>query len=123
MTSPIFLNFSNHPSSRWSPEQLSAAEAFGRVVDEPFPAVPAELDERGVALLADEAVLRIMAHHPAAVLCQGEYTLAFAVTERLKAEGVKVLAASSDRVIETEADENGETRKVSVFRFTRFRAY
>lgn len=123
MTDSIFVNFSNHPSSRWSPEQLSAAEAFGRVVDEPFPAVPAELDERGVALLADEAVLRIMAHHPSAVLCQGEFTLAFAVVERLKAEGVKVLAASSDRVIETEADENGETRKVSVFRFVRFRAY
>ena len=33
------------------------------------------------------------------------------------------MAASSDRVIETEADENGETRKGSVFRFNRFRAY
>ena len=67
--------------------------------------------------------MRILMQKPAAVLCQGEFTLAFAVTERLKAAGVVVLAASSDRVIETEADENGETRKVSVFRFTRFRRY
>ncbi len=123
MTDSVFINFSNHPSSRWSPEQLSAAEKYGRVIDEPFPAVPANLDERGVALLADEAVLRIMAHHPAAVLCQGEFTLAFAVVERLKAEGVTVLAASSDRVLMKEEDENGETRKVTVFRFTRFRKY
>ncbi len=123
MNDAIFVNFSNHPSARWSPEQLSAAEAFGRVVDETFPAVPANLDERGVALLADEAVLRIMTHRPTAVLCQGEFTLAFAVVERLKAQGVTVLAASSDRVIEVEDDENGGTRKVSVFRFTRFRKY
>lgn len=123
MTDSVFVNFSNHPSSRWSKEQMAAAEKYGRVIDEPFPAVPANLDERGVALLADESVLRIMSHHPVAVLCQGEFTLTFAVVERLKAEDVKVLAASSDRVIETETDENGGTRKVTVFRFTRFRAY
>lgn len=123
MTDAIFINFSNHPSSRWSKEQLAAAEKYGRVADEPFPAVPADMDEAGVARLADEAARRILAHHPAAVLCQGEFTLAFAVVERLKAAGVVVLAASSDRVIKTEADENGETRKVSVFRFTRFRRY
>ena len=123
MTNPVFINFSNHPSSRWSPEQLAAAEKIGRVVDEPFPAVPADMDEAGVARLADETAERILAQRPAAVLCQGEFTLAFAVTERLKAKGVTVLAASSDRVIETERDENGETRKVSVFRFTRFRRY
>ncbi len=123
MTNPVFINFSNHPSSRWSPEQLAAAEKYGRVIDEPFPAVPADMDEAGVARLADEAVARIMAHHPTAVLCQGEFTLAFAVTERLKAKGVTVLAASSDRVLMKEEDENGETRKVTVFRFTRFRKY
>ena len=123
MIDTTFVNFSNPPSARWSKEQLAAAEAYGRVIDEPFPIVPADMDEAGVARLADEAAARILAHRPAAVLCQGEFTLAFAVTERLKAQGVTVLAASSDRVIETERDENGETRKVSVFRFTRFRKY
>lgn len=123
MTDAVFINFSNHPSSRWSQPQLSAAEKYGRVIDEPFPAVPADMDEAGVARLADEAAERILSQRPAAVLCQGEFTLAFAVTERLKAKGVTVLAASSDRVLETEADENGGTRKVTVFRFTRFRKY
>ncbi len=32
-------------------------------------------------------------------------------------------AAYSNRMIETEAEENGETRKVSVVRLTRFRKY
>ena len=123
MTDSVFVNFSNHPSPRWSKEQLAAAETYGRVIDEPFPAVPADMDEAGVARLADEAAATILAKNPAAVLCQGEFTLAFAVTERLKAKGVTVLAASSDRVLETEADENGETRKLTVFRFTRFRKY
>ena len=121
MTDAVFINFSNHPSSRWSQPQLSAAEKYGRVIDEPFPAVPADIDEAGVARLAGEATERILSQRPAAVLCQGEFTLAFAVTERLKAKGVTVLAASSDRVLETEADENGGTRKVTVFRFTRYR--
>ena len=75
------------------------------------------------ARLADETAERILAQRPAAVLCQGEFTLAFAVTERLKAKGVTVLAASSDRALVTEEDENGGTRKVTVFRFVRFRKY
>ena len=123
MSESAFVNFSNHPSARWSKEQRAAAEAIGPVADVPFPTVPADMDEKGVALLADEAVRRIMEKRPAAVLCQGEFTLAFAVTERLKAKGVTVLAASSDRITELETGEDGETRKVSVFRFVRFRAY
>ena len=85
--------------------------------------VPADLDEGGVARLADEAMERIMAYRPVAVLCQGEFTLAFAVAARLKAKGVRVMAASSDRVIRVAVDESGETRKTSVFRFERFRDY
>ncbi len=123
MKEPVFINFSNHPSARWSPEQTAAAEKYGRIVDEPFPPVPAAIDERGISLMADEAVLRILAKKPSAVLCQGEFTLAFAVAERLKAEGVKVLAAASDRVTEETTGEDGESRKVTVFRFVRFRAY
>lgn len=123
MTDAVFVNFSNHPSSRWSSEQLSAAEEFGRVVDEPFPTVPADMGEAGISRLADEATARILAQRPAAVLCQGEFTLAFAVTERLKEKGVTVLAASSDRGLEMEEEANAGTRKVTVFRFTRFRKY
>ena len=123
MTAAIFINFTNHPSSRWSAEQLAAAAAIGRVVDEPFPPVPADCDECGVARLADEAAARIMAKKPAAVLCQGEFTLAFAVAARLKAKGVRVMAAASDRIISEMTDDAGETRKISVFRFERFRDY
>lgn len=123
MKDAVFVNFSNHPSAKWSKEQLAAAEAIGRVEDEPFPAVAADLDEHGVALMAEEATLRILAKKPVAVLCQGDFSLAFAVTERLKAKGVRVLAASSDRVIREMTDQNGDVKKMSVFRFVRFRNY
>ena len=123
MTDAVFVNFSNHPSAMWSKAQLAAAEAVGRVEDEPFPDVPADLDEAGIALLAEEATRRILARNPAAVLCQGEFSLAFAVTERLKEKGVRVLAAASDRVISEKFDANGTLEKTSVFRFVRFRQY
>ena len=119
----MLVNFTNHPSASWPEEQRRAAEKYGPIVDRPFPMVNAEWPEseiRRIALRESEAICALQ---PSAVVCQGEFTLAFAVTERLKAKGVTVLAASSDRVIETEADKNGETRKISVFRFTRFRAY
>ena len=35
----MFINFSNHPSVRWSAEQTAAAIEFGDIVDVPFPDV------------------------------------------------------------------------------------
>ena len=40
----MFINFSNHPSVRWSAEQTAAAMKFGDFVDVPFPDVPAGAD-------------------------------------------------------------------------------
>lgn len=39
----MFINFSNHPSVRWSAEQTAAAMKFGDFVDVPFPDVPLSL--------------------------------------------------------------------------------
>ena len=39
----MFVNLSNHPSSNWTPEQISAAG--GNVVDLPFPQVLPDGDE------------------------------------------------------------------------------
>ena len=35
----IFVNHTNHPSARWSAEQISAAQVYGEILDMPFPAV------------------------------------------------------------------------------------
>lgn len=117
-----FINFSNHPWYLWPAEQRTAAETYGEIVDLPFPPVPAEMDEEGISHLADQCVEKIMASVqgtvPAAVMCQGEFTLAFAVTNRLRKLNISVVAACSERIAE---EKDGV--KISVFRFRRFRKY
>ena len=114
----IFVNLSNHPSSNWDAAQRQAAEQYGTIVDVPFPAVPAEQDENYIEQLGEELVQRVLQYAPRAVLCQGEFTLAYTVIRKLKKRGVRVLAACSERNVVT----HGNTKQV-VFQFERFREY
>lgn len=114
----IFVNFTNHPSSKWDQNQKLAAEKYGKITDIPFPAVDPWLSEEEIDGMAASCVKRIMHEEPCAVLCQGEYTLCFKVVEKLKSEGVTVLSACSERRV----IENGN-RKTSVFEFVKFRKY
>ena len=99
-----FVNFSNHPSDKWSSEQMHAANEYGRVVDMQFPAVNPELSEEDIKVLADEYAASILLYEPAAVMCQGEFTLCYAVIERLKAENITVVAACSQRNVVESSD-------------------
>lgn len=114
-----FINFTNHPVDTWDERQIASAEAYGKIVEFPFPMVKAGSDELEIMALAESAVEKIMDMEPAAVLCQGEFTLAYAVIVRLKQKGVKVLAACSERMVEI----NEEGKKVVSFHFERFREY
>ena len=49
-----FVNYSNHPSVRWSDAQKQAAEAYGAVIDVSFREVPPEADEAEISAIADE---------------------------------------------------------------------
>ena len=118
-----FVNFSNHPSEKWSKSQRSAAEEYGTIIDIPFPTVRADASEEEIAELAAQMTEEILSCRPAAVMCQGEFTLTFAVVERLKARGVRTFAACSERkVIEKERDD-GAFEKTVYFEFVRFREY
>ena len=119
----IFVNHTNHPSERWSAEQISAAQVYGEILDIPFPAVDAEATPAQVAALVEENLEKILALKPAAVLCQGELNYTFVLVERLKSFGVKVVAATSERATVDEILPDGSTRKVSTFRFVQFREY
>lgn len=119
----MFINFSNHPSARWSAEQTAAAMKFGDIVDLTFPDVPADADTAAVSALADEYCARILSLGADAVLVQGEMSLSFAVAGRLQRNGVVVLCACSERVCETSVLDDGSTERRSVFRFVRFRRY
>ena len=119
----IFINHTNHPSARWSAEQISAAKVYGEIVDVPFPAIDDEATAQEVRALAEVNAEKILALKPAAVLCQGEFNYTFALVERLKTFGVTVFAATSKRVSVEEILPDGSTRQVSTFHFVQFREY
>lgn len=119
----MIVNFTNHPCADWSDEQLAAAGHWGNIVDLSFPNVPAESDENDISVLADTYCFKIRALDPDAVLVQGEMSLTFAVTERLRQSGIIVLCAASERVCETETANDGTVVRRSIFRFVRFRKY
>lgn len=119
----IFINHTNHPSARWSAEQIAASRAYGQIADVPFPAVDAEATAEEVRELVRAQAEKIMEMEPAAVLCQGEFNYTFALVERLKRLGVKVVAATSERTVLEETMSDGSTRQVSTFKFVQFREY
>lgn len=94
------------------------AEKYGRIVDIPFPNVNADATEKDVQELSKSTFKTVMSYHPKAVLCQGEFTLAFQLINMLLENEIVVLAACSERIVK----EDG-ARKESYFTFTKFRNY
>lgn len=115
---PVFVNFTNHSSDTWEEKQLEAAREYGQIVDLPFPNVHPGAGERDVEALGEECCERILRMEPAAVLCQGEFSLTFFVVTRLREKGIKVLTACSERKVV----QSGKI-KSSMFEFTGFREY
>lgn len=114
----IFVNFTNHPSEFWGKRQKEEAEKYGRIVDLPFPDVPPGAEEGEIQKLGEECCRRITEMEPAAVLCQGEFSLTFFAVTWLRERGIKVLTACSERKVV----QNGNV-KSSVFEFAGFREY
>lgn len=113
-----FVNFTNHLSSRWGEKQKEEALKYGPIKDIPFPPVDPEGDEAYIGKLAEAYAERIMKLCPAAVLCQGEFCLAYQIVKRLTEERILVLAACSKRIVK----ENGQKKEV-IFEFSRFRRF
>lgn len=118
-----FVNFSNHRSEYWNETQKKAAKEWGNIIDVPFPKVDAEASEDEIARLAEKSVQEIMKHTPNAVMCQGEFTLTYAVIQRLKERNVQVVSACSERETTEEYFNDGTSLKHSEFHFVRFRRY
>ena len=119
----VFVNHTNHCAAAWEPVQRQAAERYGTVKEVPFPVIPSVWGEAEVYKLAVENAARIAALHPAAVLCQGEFSYTAAMIQLLKQRGITVLAACSERQVHEYLDKEGHMIKESHFVFTRFREY
>ena len=126
----MLINFTNHPSEKWTDDQKnSATRLYGGVRDLPFPAVPANAGTPEIIAMADGVIDKILAIKEEnidtgtfAVMVQGEFTLTYAVVRRLLDRKIKAVSAVSERNV-IEQVENGEVRKTIVFRFGGFREY
>lgn len=121
----VFVNFSNHPSADWPPEQIAAARRIaggGVLRDLPFPQVPPDADEREILRIAADCAEKIAAMRPAAVMCMGEFGVCFAAVSLLKARGILCVYSCTERQSTEKASACG-TEKRSVYVFRRFRAY
>lgn len=118
-----FINFSNHRSAAWSDKQLKAANEYGQVIEYPFPNVEPSISGEEVVSKAEKIVEDILKLNPEVVMCQGEFTLSFHVVRLLKENGIKAVAACSERVVREIVREDGATEKTAVFEFVKFREF
>ena len=119
-----FINFTNHPSSSWSKEQIKAVrEKYdSEIIDVSFPPVSASADESEIKEQAMKCAERICGYAPAAVMCQGEFGLTYHVVNLLKKRGTRVVYSCSERRTVEKKTDSG-TVKTSEFCFVRFREY
>jgi CRISPR-associated DxTHG motif protein len=129
LASPVdcftFLNLSNHPSTAWTPNQVSAALALGHgpLSDLPFPQVPPDADTDAVKHLAETTTAAALALTPAAAFVAGEHSLTFALVRRLQSAGIPCYVATTERVAAEERQPDGSIKKISEFRFVAWRRY
>lgn len=118
-----FINLSNHPSNRWTAQQLAAAQALGNLVDIPFPAIDPGATTQEISAVATQLLAQLRALNASVVMVQGEYTLTYQLVRLLEADGIRAVAACSRRITREETDETGATVKTSEFIFEGFRNY
>ncbi len=120
--SALFINLSNHSSSTWQPAQLAAAKQYGEIIDIDFPAVDALcMPERDDQLANQYALDIINRGAPTCITAHvmGEMTLTFHIVELLKAQGIRCVASTTERIVTDLSDNRKETQ----FSFVQFREY
>lgn len=116
--SPL-LNLSNHPIATWTEKQLAEARRlYGDVEDLPFPLIPPDMTEEELEKLVEEYLQEIKQRAPAAVHIMGEMTFTCRLVQKLKEAGITCLASTTERLVQ-EVD----GKKITEFRFVRFRKY
>ena len=119
----MFINFTNHKMEFWSEKQLAVANEYGEIMEIPFPNVSSEMSAEEVVELSKVYAQKIIELNPAAVLCQGEFTLTYAIVKKLKEHNIKVIAACSERKVTECIKEDGTNEKKAIFEFVQFREY
>ena len=116
----MFINHSNHPSTQWDEAQKSIAENYGSILDIAFPIVNPDSTAEEVESMVEQYGKEILEKHPTAVMVQGEFTYTYKMVDFLKKHQIKVVAATSERLVKTLDD--GKTKQVE-FNFVQFREF
>lgn len=115
----MLLNLTNHPSSNWSPEQISLAlQTYAHIIEIPFPSIPPDYSSSELDTLVKEFTGRVLALSPDVVHIMGEMTFTYRLVNRLKAAGIPCIASTTSRITE---EKDGV--KLSKFMFVQFRVY
>ncbi len=118
----MFINLSNHCSSRWEENQLSAARQYGSIKDIPFPSVPPRWTEAEVASLAAQYYRQCKEYatttEEVVFHIAGEPVFCFFLIQQLLEDGFKVLASTTERIVR-----ENEKEKIVRFEFVCFREY
>jgi hypothetical protein len=116
----MLINVSNHPFETWTNEQKEAAEtAYTYVLDVPFPPIPPSASKYEVMDLAVECwghICKISGID--AVHIMGELVFCYILVGICHDHGVQCIASTTARDVEVV-----DGRKVSTFRFVKFREY
>ena len=119
----MFINISNHPSSKWKSRQTQEAQKYGEIVDIPFPALNPRCTDQEINSLVEDYVNKVMEYDAPVAMVQGEFIFTYRLVSRLKEAGAKTVASQSERRTIEYIDDNGNTVRQSEFEFVRFMEY
>jgi CRISPR-associated DxTHG motif protein len=124
---PIFLNLSNHPVSSWSETQIAAARClgFGEPTEfaEEMPVVAPTATADETDALAQSLVTKAVAQQAGAAFVATDFTLTFALVQRLQCAGIRCFAATTQREVSERLKPDASVERTSTFRFVAWREY
>lgn len=122
----MFINLSNHNSSKWSAEQLAAAEAIGgEIADFALPNIPPTATSKEVRRMAKaiaaDAIGSVPLGESATAMVAGPLGFCRQAVAELENAGIPCVEACSERSTSETVLPDGSTRKVTTFHFVQFR--
>lgn len=122
----MFINISNHPSTRWSAEQRGNAEAIGgEIRDFALPNIPPQATSKEVShmakAIAADAIGSVPVGETATAMVAGPFGFCRQAVAELEAHGITCVEACSERSTSEQVLPDGSTRKVVTFQFVQFR--
>ena len=121
-----FINITNHYSVTWSKEQQEAANEYGEeIIDHGFPGIPPRASSDSLDNEAKNLVNFIINKFGSNIvaLVQGEMTMTYKIVNEFKRRGITCVAATSERTVTEKRQDDGSTKKQTIFKFVGFREY